>query len=296
MKYIMLLGATATGKTAIAFELAKKLDAIIVNCDSMQIYDALPIVTAQPDEKSKREIEHHLFSYISPDRAYSVGQWLKDVVPLLAYEKNIIFVGGTGLYFKALLGEISFIPDIDSSIRSYWREQLLHKDSEQLYRILQTTDAQAAAYLNSRDGQRIIRALEVWHGTGKSITYWQKHKAKPLLPLQLTQKYILDIPRELIYDNINKRVERMVENGAIEEVKRFLLKKIELNLPIMRAIGVSEFSAYLQGEISLLDSIELVKIHTRQYAKRQLTWQRHQLDETWHIYEDNLKAKFKYIT
>lgn len=283
-QYMLLIGATATGKTLLAAQIAKKFDAVIVNCDSMQIYDALPILTAQPQANIRQEAPHYLFSYVKPDRLYSVGQWLCDVGQLLHIERKIIFVGGTGLYFNALLGNISPMPDIDKDVRDYWRTELLAGSVENLYFILKNTDSDAAANIKPSDGQRIVRALEVWHSTGKSITYWQKQKSIPLLAEQKVEKYVIQLGKEKLYSNINNRVEKMVEQGVIEEVEMFLQKNIDKTLTSMRAIGINEFSAYLDGKCSLSDTIELVKIRTRQYAKRQLTWQRHQLNESWNIY------------
>ncbi len=283
-QYLLLIGATATGKTSLAVEIAKKFGAIIINCDSMQIYDALPILTAQPNMYIRQEVPHYLFSYVNPGRLYSVGHWLQDVEQLLHIKQKIIFVGGTGLYFNALLGNISPIPDIDINVRDYWRTKLATGSVEDLYFTLKNTDSDAATNINPSDGQRIVRALEVWHSTGKSITYWQKQKSTPILSKQKIQKYVIQLPKEKLYSNINNRVENMLEKGVIEEVDMFLRKNKDKNVTSMRAIGVSEFCAYLDGKLSLHDTTELVKTRTRQYAKRQLTWQRHQLNESWNIY------------
>lgn len=284
-QYLLLTGATATGKTNLAIKLAKKFNAIIVNCDSMQIYDALPIITTKPNTQNLQEVPHYLFSYVSPAIAYNVGSWLKDVKNLLEQNQKIIFVGGTGLYFKALLEGLAIIPEIDVDIRAYWRERLINENVEALYKILQRTDAKAANLIQETDGQRIIRALEVWHSTQKSISYWQTQKTTSIIAGAKLIKYIIALPKEDLQRNINMRVDKMLKEGALEEVEQFLKNKLDNNLPIMRAIGISEFAKYFKGEYSLPQTIDLIKIHTRQYAKRQLTWQRHQLEENWNIYE-----------
>lgn len=284
-QYLLLTGATASGKTRLSIEIAKKFDAVIVNCDSMQIYNALPILTTKPKKNEVKEVPHYLFSYVSPSIAYSVGAWLEDVKKLLEQDRKIVFVGGTGLYFKALTRGLAVIPEIDGNIRQYWRTELINKTSESLYNLLKQADPLAASALNSTDGQRIVRALEVWFSTNKSITYWQKQKIPSILDKNNILKYIIVLQKENLYKNINNRVDYMLKEGVVEEVKTFMNNKLDSKLPIMRAIGVNEFSKYFIGEYSLPQALDLIKIHTRQYAKRQLTWQRNQLDESWNIYE-----------
>lgn len=281
-QYIFLTGATASGKSSLAIKLALEYDAYIINCDSMQIYDALPIITARPTKHECSLVEHKLFGYVSPNISYSVGKWLKDVKDVIkGRPEKVIFVGGTGLYYTGLLGGISYIPDIDLAVRDYWRAQYIKKTSEELHSILLEKDPAIINKISASDKQRIVRALEVITSTGKSIIYWQNQPSQPLIDKSKVKKFVLDLERTVIYNNINKRFDKMVDAGALIEVEDLLNKNLSEDLPIMRAIGFKELAQYLCGDIDIKCAIELAKTKSRQYAKRQITWQRHQLGDDW---------------
>lgn len=278
----LIAGPTASGKSALALQIAQEKNALIINTDSMQVYDVLNILTARPTRTDTATVPHYLYGYVNPALHYSVGQWLCDVSKLLMTftSKSLIFVGGTGLYFRALLEGISKIPDIPDVVRQKWRLRLDKEGAENLYRQLWQVDAVLAEKISSQDGQRIVRALEVYDATDKKLSWWQKKKQHPYCA-KLFRKILLIPPRQLLYERIHKRLDSMIEKGALEEV--IAMKKLALSplLPAMKAIGIPEFIAYLDGKQSFEEALEMVKTQTRRYAKRQITWFRNQFDEEW---------------
>nr|CBI82456.1 tRNA delta(2)-isopentenylpyrophosphate transferase [Bartonella schoenbuchensis R1]CDP80349.1 tRNA delta(2)-isopentenylpyrophosphate transferase [Bartonella schoenbuchensis] len=281
----LIAGPTASGKSKLALKIAQEKNAIIINTDSMQIYDVLNILTARPTKADTLIIPHYLYGYVSPTFNYSVGQWLSDVEKLLSSFplKPLIFVGGTGLYFRALLEGISKIPSIPDAIREKWRMRLYKEGAESLYRELLQVDAVLCEKIAPQDGQRIVRALEVYESTGKRLSWWQKKKTKSLIAQDCSEKILLIPPRQLLYERINERFNHMVERGVLEEV--IAMKKLMLSplLPAMKAIGVRELMAYLDGYKSFEDAIEEAKMQTRRYAKRQMTWFNNQFDDKWNL-------------
>ncbi|WP_332066252.1 tRNA (adenosine(37)-N6)-dimethylallyltransferase MiaA [Bartonella sp. CB189] len=279
----LIAGPTASGKSALALRMAQEKNAVIINTDSMQIYDVLNILTARPTKEDTTAISHYLYGYVNPSLHYSVGQWLCDVEKILniCTSKSLIFVGGTGLYFRALLEGIAEIPCIPDIVRKKWRLRLHEEGAECLYRQLSQVDTLLSEKISSKDGQRIIRALEVYEVTGKRLSWWQKKKTRPLIDANSSDKILLMPSRQSLYRRINERFDYMVEKGVLKEV--IAMKKLMLSpsLPAMKAIGMSELMAYLDGYKSYEDAIEEVKIRTRRYAKRQVTWFRNQFDNEW---------------
>lgn len=279
---ILIAGPTASGKTSASIKLAQANDAVIINADSMQVYEELQIVSARPSDEEVSQAPHNLFGHMSGDKTYSVAHWLEDVRPLLEnflHEKRkIIFVGGTGLYFNALTEGLSPMPDIDEKIRQNLRA-MDKTPSEELHKLL---DEKAARELRPSDRQRIKRALEVFQSTGKSIVDWQAEKGKPLIPSEVSvKKFLVMPPRAIIHERINKRFELMVEEGAVLEVKALLARGYPASVPVMKAIGVPQLAAYLAGELPIEEAIDKAKAATRQYAKRQSTWFNNSFDEDW---------------
>ncbi|MCZ2204036.1 tRNA (adenosine(37)-N6)-dimethylallyltransferase MiaA [Bartonella sp. A05] len=279
----LIAGPTASGKSELALKMAQKKNAVIINTDAMQVYDVLNILTARPTKADTMIVPHYLYGYVNPALSYSVGQWLRDVHKLLntLRLRSLIFVGGTGLYFRALLGGVSEIPYIPDVIRQKWRTQLYEEGVESLYHQLLQVDAAISKKISSQDGQRIVRALEVYEATGKRLSWWQKQKTTPLIVQDDLEKILLTPARSLLYERINKRFDHMVEKGVLEEVvamKRYALSPL---LPAMKAIGVPQFMAYLDGNTSFEDAIEAAKMQTRRYAKRQMTWFRNQFGGEW---------------
>ena len=298
---ILIAGPTASGKSAYAIKLAREMSAqslgktesVIINADSMQVYRQLQIITARPVQSEMGQYPHLLYGHRDAARSYSVASWLHEVKPILddarTGKKILIFVGGTGLYFKALVDGLSPVPQLDPDIRKKWRDFVkAHSDDDvgnpdgaNLHKELMVRDPVAAKKLRPSDNQRLIRALEVIDSTGKSIVEWQNENRGSRLIDGAVRKILLMPVRHLLHERINNRFERMVEMGAVEEVKQLLALELDPGLPVMKAIGVPQIQEYLAGEISLNLAIEKTKAASRQYAKRQSTWFNNQFDDDW---------------
>ena len=282
---ILIAGPTASGKTSASIKLAQANDAVIINTDSMQVYEDLQIVSARPSAEEAAQASHYLFGHRSGRKAYSVAHWLDDVRPLFeqfsSQSRKMIFVGGTGLYFNALLDGMSPMPDIDAEIRNKIRS-MDDVPSQQLHQML---DEKAAEELRPSDRQRITRALEVYQSTGKSIIDWQAEKGVPLVPKgESVKKFLVMPPRATIHERINMRFDMMVEEGALAEIEALMKKNFPLSAPVMKAIGVPQLAAHLAGEMELGEAIEKAKAATRQYAKRQSTWFNNSFGEGWELF------------
>jgi tRNA dimethylallyltransferase len=275
---IVIAGPTAGGKSAFALDMAERRGGVIINADSMQVYRELRILTARPGEAEQMRAPHRLYGFRSGSAPYSVGQWLDDAAGALDEARRCglvpIFVGGTGLYFKALFEGLSPVPEIPADIRDYWRERGRIETSAALHGMLAERDPAAAVQFRPSDTQRIVRALEVIDATGHSLLAWQRKTGAPLLSERETEKFVIAPPREALYRACDVRAERMLGEGAIEEVASLLRLGLDGSLPIMRAIGVRPLSAYLRGEIDLDTARARLQSETRRYAKRQLTWAR----------------------
>ncbi len=282
---ILIAGPTASGKTSASIKLAQENDAVILNADSMQVYEDLRIISARPSEEEIAQAPHHLFGHRSGAEPYSVAHWLEDVRPLyerfISEKRKMIFVGGTGQYFNVLLDGISPMPDIDPEIRNKLRS-MDDVSSEDLYKML---DEKAARELRPSDRQRITRALEVYQSTGKSIVDWQAEKGVPLIAETVSvKKFLVMPPRDQIHERINMRFDMMVEEGALQEIESLMAKSLPQTASVMKAIGVPQLAAHLAGEMSLDEAIEKAKAATRQYAKRQSTWFNNSFGEGWGKY------------
>ncbi|MGB3644684.1 MAG: tRNA (adenosine(37)-N6)-dimethylallyltransferase MiaA [Mesorhizobium sp.] len=281
----LIAGPTASGKSALALDLAERTGGVIVNADSMQVYSVFDRLTARPRPADLSRAPHVLYGHVHPSAAYSIGAWLRDVDKLVEdgvlAGRTAIFVGGTGLYFRALVDGISDMPAIPDSVREHWRGALRAQGPAGLHRILGERDAEAAAGLRATDGQRIVRALEVLDASGRSILDWQAARGQPLVDGESAQFLVVDPDRATLVRHIDRRFDTMVEEGALEEVEALCALELDPAMPAMKAIGVRELAAFLRGETTIEEAIGLAKIATRQYAKRQATWFRHQLDERW---------------
>lgn len=277
-KPILIAGPTASGKTALALALAREFDGVIINADSCQVYRELSIISARPTLAEMGEVPHFLFGHVSGAAAYSTGAWLRDVAPLLARfgaeGRRVIFVGGTGLYFQALIEGLSEVPEIAADVRQHWREEAERQGARALHEKLREMDPVMAARLEPGDTQRIVRALEVWQGTGRSLSEWQAERSAPLIAAEAAHKYVLSWPREILYERINQRFGEMVAAGGLEEVRALAEAGLGAELPMMRALGVPELMRHINGEAALEAAIALAAQQTRRYAKRQMTWLR----------------------
>ena len=284
---IMLAGCTASGKSALAIKLASEINGVIVNVDSMQVYRDLRILTARPTIEEEQEASHYLYGYVDGSTAYSVADYLKAVQQIidspLAQERPLIFVGGTGLYFRAMLQGLAPIPAIDADIRENIRRESLEMSATELYVRLKKCDPDTAQGLNPQDHQRIVRALEVWEQTGTSLVKFQKEPHVGIFSQQKPHCFFITRERQLLIERINQRFDQMIAQGAVAEVERLLSRSLDPSLPLMRAHGVPRFIAYLRDQISFSDAIEQAKIETRQYAKRQMTWWRGSLPQ-WSVH------------
>ena len=282
---ILIAGPTASGKSALALDWVRRDCGVIINADSMQVYSVLRVLTARPGAEELAAASHLLYGHVDPREAYSTGDWLRDVGRLAGngafVGRRAIFVGGTGLYFRALLGGLSAMPEIPSEVRERWRERLQEEGVEALHRVLRERDADAAAAIGSADGQRIIRALEVMDASGRSILSWQATPAQPLVDPRSARKIVIESERGLLRKRIDERFDRMIAEGALDEVETLTRLAPDPARPAMKAIGVRELQAFLAGRTMLEQAVEQAKAASRQYAKRQMTWFRHQLDENW---------------
>lgn len=281
---VLLAGPTASGKSALAIALANEFDGVVINGDSMQVYNALRVITARPSPEEEVLAPHRLYGVLEPDDYCTAARWrdmaLAEVSACHASGKLPIIVGGTGLYFEILTKGIAAIPKISESRRSQLRELQAIEGNQVIYDRLSQQDPETAAKLNIGDTQRILRALEVVEDTGISLTQWHKTASEgpvlecPRIWLALTPE------RQWLYDRCNRRLDWMIEDGgAVEEVKAILNRNLDSSLPAMKALGVPEIIEYLNGHISKEEACERIKMQTRRYAKRQMTWVRNKMSE-----------------
>jgi tRNA dimethylallyltransferase len=274
----LIAGPTASGKSALGVRLAAERGGIVVNADSMQVYRELRILTARPTEAEEAAVPHRLYGLRPAAEPYSVAEWLKALAPLIAAAREggapLVIVGGTGLYFKALLEGLSPVPDIPDAIRGEWRGEAAVKDSAELHRILRQRDPAMAARLMPSDPQRIVRALEVLHATGRSLLDWQQVPGEPLLSAAEAELLFVSPPRETLYARCDARLDLMIEAGALEEARQLAALRLDPGLPAMRALGVRPLLAHLRGMLALDAALADAKTETRHYAKRQLSWAR----------------------
>ena len=276
-KIILISGPTASGKSNFAIKLAKKINGEIINADSMQVYKELKILSARPDPKTYKRIKHHLYGFHNVKKNFSTGDWLKFAIKKIKEvkkkDKIPIFVGGTGLYFKALSEGLVNIPNIPIRFRNKIRLDHEKLGQKKFYQKLLKLDIISKNKINPTDAQRTIRAYEVKKFTKKSLHDWFKN-TKSLFKEDDFFKIYIDFPREELIERISKRTKLMMKLGAIKEVKRFIKLKVRKDKSVNKAIGVSEIKEYLNNEKDLQETIEKISIKTRQYAKRQSTWAR----------------------
>lgn len=283
-KVIVICGPTASGKTALSIELAKKINGEIVSCDSMQIYKEMDIGTAKPTKEEMQEIPHYMINTIFPNERYSVADYKKDakkaIREIIKKGKVPIIVGGTGLYVDSLIYEIEY-PDIkfDEKYRQELEEQVRKDGLEKLYNKAKNIDPEAMLKISSNDKKRILRVLEIYKATGKTKTE-QERKSREKEPEFDYLVYGLNMPREKLYERINLRVDIMIKQGLIKEVEE-IYKKYNEFPTAMQGLGYKEVVEYLEGHLTKEEMIEKIKQETRRYAKRQMTWFRKNKQTIW---------------
>ena len=280
---MLIAGPTASGKSALALELAQKSGGVVINTDSMQVYRDLRIVTARPTPAEEARVPHRLYGHVDAAVNFSAGAWVTDAAKVLAESRaqNLqpIFVGGTGLYFKALTRGLSAVPSIPPEIRESVRARLERNGVEALHAELAKRDPASAERLKPRDRTRIARALEVVEATGRTLPNWHREGLPPLLPPGEFSALFLAPQRDQLYARIDARFDAMLEAGALDEVAALASRELDPLLPAMKAHGVPALIRHLSGEITREEAAEIGRADTRHYAKRQFTWFRHQLPD-----------------
>jgi tRNA dimethylallyltransferase len=278
---ILIAGQTASGKSALALRLARALGGVVINADSMQVYRDLRVLTARPDREDEAKAPHRLFGHVDGAVNYSAGIWLANASAALnearREERLPVFVGGTGLYFKALTQGMSAIPPVPDGVRAKVRARAADVPVAELHGELMRRDPATAARLRPSDPQRILRALEVFEATGKSLVSFHATRTLPVLDAKDVLAVFLATEREALKARIDARFEVMLQAGALQEAAVLRERRLDPALPVMRAHGVPHLVAHLSGDISLAEAARGAKLDTCRYAKRQATFARHQL-------------------
>ncbi len=272
---LLIAGPTASGKSALALELAEARHGVIINADALQVYSALRILSARPTPEEEAAVPHRLYGHVGAEQPYSVAAWLADARREMdrawSEERLPILTGGTGLYFSALERGLAPVPAIPEEVRSRWRSFTGDLHAELLKR-----DPAMAARLNPGDTQRVTRALEVVDATGRSLLDWQREGQEGAAFEGVeVERIFMDVPRSDLHARAEQRFDRMLAAGALEEARAMI--HLDPSLPVMKAIGLPELIAHLKGELSLEEAAEKAKAATRQYIKRQGTWWRGQM-------------------
>ena len=274
---IIIQGATAVGKSEFAIKIAKELNSSIISADSRQVYKYMNIGTAKPTLKEQSNIKHYLIDIVKPDQEYNAGTFSEDANKLIkkisSQNKIPIICGGTGFYIKALLEGLFKAPEIPIKIRQYLRKNVEIKGTEFFYNQLKKIDPESAERINQNDANRIIRALEIYETTGKTITQLWRENITRQRKFQ-TINIIMTEERNILYDRINRRVDKMINNGLLDEMEVLINSEYKRTDPGMNTVGYKELFPFLDGEKELVDCIDKIKQNTRNFAKRQLTWYR----------------------
>jgi tRNA dimethylallyltransferase len=275
----LIAGPTASGKSALALRLAKATNGIVVNADSMQIYADLRILTARPSSDDELAAPHRLYGIADATETWSVGRWLRAALDVIAecrqQRRPAIVVGGTGLYFRALTRGLAEIPRVPGSVRRDVQATFDRLGENGFRDGLADVDPESASRIGPGDRQRLTRALEVWRSSGRPLTAWQAETSPALEPGSWSA-VVLDPPRDELYRRCDERLEVMMRNGAIAEVASLLARNLAPGAPAMKAVGVSAFAEAVAGRATAAEALALAQTQTRRYARRQMTWFRHQ--------------------
>jgi len=289
-KTVIVAGPTASGKSALALAVAQAFDGVVINADSMQVYDLLRVLTARPSVADEALAPHRLYGVLAPSELCSAGRWremaMAEIKAAWDAGKLPVVVGGTGLYLRSLVQGLSPIPDIPDDRREEARALFERLGNQSFHTLLAQHDPVMAERLHPGNSQRLVRAWEVLQATGRSLADWQAEPAIDPLPGQ-TRTILLAPERQDLYAGCDGRFRKMIEQGALDEVRAIMALGLDPALPAMKALGVPELAAYLNGTLALEDAINSAQQATRNYAKRQSTWFRHQLDA-----DETLSAQF----
>ena len=293
-KIILIYGPTASGKSQFAIKLAKKINGEIINADSMQVYKQLKILSARPSQKEYQNIKHHLYGFLNVNKNFSTGDWLKlvnkKILNIKKRKKVPILVGGTGLYFKALTNGLINIPNIPIKLRNKVRSFHTKLGPNKFFLKLKKLDPLVLGKIEPSDTQRVIRAYEVITFTNKSIYNWFNDTKSKYFEKDFFKIYI-DFPRKELLKRIDLRVKKMIQKGLISEVKKFNNFRVKKDKSVSKAIGIKEVNDYILKQIELRELIEKISIKTRQYAKRQSTWARGNM-QNWMKFDSNSLNRF----
>ncbi len=279
---VLIAGPTASGKSALALALAEKEGSIIINADAMQVYDTLRTVTARPSDEDLLQADHRLYGTVPAGMRFSTGQWLtaaQSIITDTPLERPLIFVGGTGLYFDALIRGFAEIPHVPEAITVQVQQEIQDLDAAGRLALLESEDPNAAARLKVVDPQRLTRALAVKRATGRLLSSYQDDQQTGLLEAFNVERMVLDPERQVLRERIARRFQEMITSGAVEEVQALRSLSLDPSLPVTKAIGVREIGDWLDGTLSREQAIERAIIATHQYAKRQRTWFRNRFGD-----------------
>ena len=287
---VLIGGPTASGKSGFAIEVARQIGGVVINADSMQVYNELSIITSRPRAADIEAVPHRLYGHIRASERYSVGRWLADVGEMLnearADRLTPVFVGGTGLYFRALTQGLAPVPEVPASIRTDWRERAATLSTAELHEALAERSADEAGRIQPSDRSRILRALEVIDATGRTLPEWQVEAADgALIDPRAARCFVLTPPRANLYERINQRFLSMMKEGALREARRFASLKLDPDLPATKSIGLRALLAHHHGELELDEAVTRAQTESRNYAKRQMTWFRNQMAD-WQTIDD----------
>ena len=295
---IVICGPTASGKTKLSIELAKEINGEIVSCDSMQIYKEMDIGTAKPTVQEMQGVKHYLIDFVSPDERYSVADYKKDskkaINEIIKKGKIPIVVGGTGLYIDSLIYEIEYQEiEFDEEYRKLLESRVEKEGLQAIYEEAKKIDEVAIEKISPNDKKRILRILEIYHATGKNKTEQEIQSRKKEVEYDY-HVYALNWDRQILYERINKRVDIMLENGLVQEVEK-IYKKYKKFPTAMQGLGYKEVVEYLEGKCTKNEMIEKIKMETRRYAKRQMTWFRKNKQTIWLDGQEKIQNNIKII-
>lgn len=278
---VLIAGPTASGKSALALDMARAQGAVIVNADSMQVYDTLCVITARPAPQEMLQADHRLYGTVPAATRFSTGQWLDEVSAVMAEtgDAPLLFVGGTGLYFDALLNGFADIPEVPEALTAAVQAEIAGLDAAGRLALLQQEDPQAAERLKVADPQRLIRAIAVKRATGRTLSSFQDDKQAGVLGEFDVERMVLDPDRMVLRQRIAQRFAAMMRSGAVEEVAALMALQLDPGLPVMKAIGVREIADWQAGRLAEAEAVTLATIATQQYAKRQRTWFRNRFGD-----------------